>query len=231
MTILRASRVLAWILRPSLDLVAFAILACGVALWDAIYRPRFFDECYALALVFQMFAASTAFRERAVRGHFDLLLTRTPRALVASAHLAVSIAPGVLVWTLVLALDGAAVHRIPTGLRAPPLVALMCVSLIAWSAGLVLPRYGAGLLWLSSIVIIAGSGYAGRVRTDAFAGSSEYRFVARGVGFLGAPMLLVADPIAPSVLIVAMLAACAAAAAACGVAYVIAFDAALQELT
>jgi hypothetical protein len=231
MTFVRATRVLAWILRPSLDLVAFAILACSVAVWDALYRPRFFDECYALALVFQMFAASTAFRERAVRGHFDLLLTRAPRALVAAAHLAVSIAPGLLVWMVVVAADGAGLHRVPTGLRAPPLVALSCVSLIAWAAGLVLPRYGAGLLWLATIVIIAGSGYAGRVRTDSFAGRAEVRFLARGVGFLAAPMLLVADPIAPSVVIVAMLAACAAAAAACGAAYVIAFDAALQELT
>jgi hypothetical protein len=223
-------RLLALILRPSADLAAFALIVCAVALWDSVYRPRFFDECYALALVFQMFAACTGFRDRAVRGHFDILLTRSHRLEVAGGHLAMSAMAGVLVWLFVTATDAVILQRLPTGAAIPGVAAFICVSLIGWGGGLALPRYGAGVLWLLLVVVVGGSGYASRVRTNAFSGSPTEKAVARTIGFLAAPMLLVSDAVPPSAALVAVIVLGAVAGAAGGFAYVARFDARLQEV-
>lgn len=224
-----ASRALLWILKPTTDLVAFSAIVCGVAAWDAAYRPRFFDEGYALALIFQMFCASSGFRERAVRGHFDPLLTRAHRANLAAAHFAASTSPGVLLWLAVALIDAIAFRRLPAGTSPGALAALCCVSAIAWSAGLALPRYGAAILWLAVGVTIAGSGLAGRIHAGSLSSDPLTEWIGRTLGFFGAPVLLVGTPASwitlASVLAGTVLAACA------GAIYVVRFDAALQELT
>jgi hypothetical protein len=225
-------RVLAAIMRPPADLVGFAVAVVGCAVFDALRRPRFFDECYGLALVFQMFSASTGFRERAVRGHFDPLLARHPRRSVAIAHLFVSAAFGAVVWAGVTMVDAVLVHGVvPTGIRAPAVSTFVCVSLIAWTAGLGLPRYGAGVIWLTEIVIVAGSGYASILRTAIADDPLWAHRLWHLAGVVGVPMLLLGGSPPASPLVDALVVLAAAFVAIGGILYVTRFDAVLEEVS
>lgn len=223
--------VFAAIMRPSADLVGFAATVCGCAVFDALQRPRLFDECYALALIFQMFAASTGFRDRAVRGHFDPLLTRHSRASIAIAHLAVSAGAGALVWVAVTVVDAILVHRLPpTGVTASAAASFACVSLVAWAGGLSLPRYGAGIIWLTALVMFAGSGYATAVRSGLANDPMWAHRLEHAAGAFVAPMLLFAgsSPSPAFDLVLVLLAATAVAVG--GALYVMRFEASLKEV-
>ena len=224
-------RFLAVAMRPSADLLGFALVVITCAALDAIRRPRFFDECYALALVFQMFSASTGFRERAVRGHFDPLLTRCSRRSLALAHLTVSSWCGALVWMSVTAVDVVIAGRTsPGGLHASALAAFVCVSLVAWAVGLLLPRYGAGIVWLTAIVALAGSGHAAAIRSGVLDDPAWTHRVQQVACLLVAPMLLFAGPAPTSPLVLLIVLMAATGAAIGGVVYVVRFDAVLQEV-
>src|SRR4051812_10375096 len=85
--------------RPPTSAFAWAALLLAWAVSVAWYRPRDFEEILGLALVGQALAASTGYRDRLARGHFDPLLAgRRSRFDVALAHAALSIVPGVLFW-------------------------------------------------------------------------------------------------------------------------------------
>jgi hypothetical protein len=219
------------IMHPSLDLVVFALVVIGCAALDAAHRPSLFDECYALALVFQMFSASTGFGERAARGHFDTVLTGHPRRAVAAAHLAISTVPGVLVWVGVGAIDGLARHRLPVGFNAQALAAFACVSLLAWAVGLALPRYGAGIAWLTLIIVLAGSGYASVTARMVTADGPWLRQLERTAGYLAVPMLLIAGPAPPPALITMLVALAGAVIASCGILFIDRFDGELKDLS
>jgi len=217
-------------MRPTADLVAFAAIVTASACVDGVRRPAFFDECYALALVFQIFSASTAFRDRAIRGHFDPVLTRRPRLLIALAHLVVSAAPGAVVWLVVTGIDVGLVQRVPpTGVQPAAVAAFLCVSIVAWVLGLALPRYGGGILWLTLIVVLAGSGWITAVRTAGIQPSSWLQRLEVVAAFLVAPMTLLAEPVRPPAATIALVFLAALLFAAAGVAYVTRFDAVLKE--
>jgi hypothetical protein len=219
------------IMRPSVDLMVFALAVIGCAWLDAVWRPRLFDECYGLALIFQMFSASTGFRERTARGHFDTVLTSHSRRAIAAAHLAVSTTPGVVVWVGVIATDTLVRHNVPLGIQASALTAFVCVSLIAWAVGLAMPRYAAGIAWLTLIIVLVGSGYVIAAVREAPLEGAWLRQIERVAGYLSVPMLLVGGPAPPSALLLSLVLVLAAAIASCAVLNIHRFDAELRDVS
>ncbi len=153
-------RFFAIVQRPpaSIGMVAAAVAAYGAYL--AFTYPQGFDDVLGIALFLQVFAASTGYRDRLRRGHFDpILVARPKRASVAGAHWAVSIGPGLATWLALAAINLAArPHQWPTALTSAWLVAFFYVSTMAWAMTLPFPRLAGGALWLAVLVGLAGSG-------------------------------------------------------------------------
>ncbi len=101
----------------------------------------------APVLLLQLFAASSGFVVPARRGHYDLLLTRgDSRLVVAVMHWIMSIAPGVVSWLVLAAIELLAGGR---SLVAPgTLLPLFIVSTLPWSLTVPLPRLTGAIVWL-----------------------------------------------------------------------------------
>lgn len=147
------------VVRPS----AAALWAWAGVLALAAYLARTdvegLDQAAGVALLLQMFAASTGFRDAARRGHFDAVLTGgSNRAALARAHAACSLMPGLVVWLAIAGLEAAVrPDRIPTALTPAGLSALAYVSVLAWAVGVTTKRYAAGGAWLLSLVALAAA--------------------------------------------------------------------------
>jgi len=142
-------------LHPVYALAALlAIISIAVVtLW---MDPAELDSGLGMILFAQMFLASTGFVIRARQGHFDPLLTGTwRRGRVVAAHWAVSIAPGMAAWLLVVAAawlaGNSAVLSAVAGSRA---AGLAIVSAGAWALGFALPRAAAGMLWMALLIVL-----------------------------------------------------------------------------
>lgn len=154
-TVARPARYFAVVgLHAGYALVALtAILAVGVVtVW---LDPGQLDSGLGMILFAQMFLASTGFVPRARQGHFDALLTGSySRSLVVSAHWAVSVAPGVVAWLLLVGaglLAGSPILSALAGVRA---AALVIVSAVSWAIGFGLPRGAAGMLWMALLMVL-----------------------------------------------------------------------------
>jgi len=142
--------------RPGDDAVLIGAAVVGFALYLAVLNPTGFEQTLDLAIVFQLFAASTGYRERLRRGHFDpILVGRAGSWRIAAAHWAVSASVGVLVW-IVLVLIELTIRpgQWPMGLKAPHLLVLLYTSTAVWALALPLPRYTGALLWLVALVAL-----------------------------------------------------------------------------
>ena len=152
----RVFRFFAVLLRPRRsDLaIAVSILALGVYL-ELVY-PGGFDQTIGITLFLQLFAASTGYRERLRRGHFDpVLVGRPSRWAISAAHWGMSIALGLTLWLLlgVIDLAGGTGHaHVPTALTPTGLVVFLYVSTVVWAVTLPLPRYSGAILWLSLLL-------------------------------------------------------------------------------
>jgi hypothetical protein len=108
-------------------------------------------------LILQSFAASSGFVLPARRGHYDLLLTRgSSRTLIALAHWATSVAPGLLSWLVIALVEvvagaGASSSLLGSGTAA----AVALVSTLPWAIGVALPRFAAGIGWMLVAVTTA----------------------------------------------------------------------------
>ncbi len=193
MNTLRALRFFAAVTPPGFDVIAAAVALLAFACYDAVRMPSRFDECYALALIFQMFAASTGFRERTVRGHFDpLLVLESGRRRIAGAHWAMSIVPGALVWAGVIAIDLTVRHTSPPrGLVPAAMAAAVYASTVVWAGGLLLTRYAAGLLWTFGLLAVAGSGLLEKLSTAVMVVDPSWpQVLKQTAAVLVAPILL-----------------------------------------
>ncbi|MBI3400141.1 MAG: hypothetical protein HY048_01875 [Acidobacteria bacterium] len=145
------ARFFALLLRPRLSdlVVACLVLTLGGYL-EWIY-PGGFDQAVAIALFLQLFSASTGYRERLRRGHFDAVLAgRKDRWRVAFVHWSMSVGLGLSVWLALGAIDlaGRAGH-VPTAFSAAGLVVVLYASTVVWTVTLPLPRYSGAILWLA----------------------------------------------------------------------------------
>jgi hypothetical protein len=145
-------------LRSHVTLAATAALLLGMAAWMARNDGQEIGQLSTLALFVQMFAAASGFREPARRGHFDPVLTSgTSRVAVAAAHWAVSVAPGLAVWTALSAVIlRVQPHEQPVGFTLPGLVAVLYVSSASWMAALPFTRYASGVIWILALVVLSG---------------------------------------------------------------------------
>lgn len=142
-------------LHPAYALVALtAIVFVGVVtVW---LDPGELDSGLGMILVAQMFLASTGFLVRARQGHFDPLLTGPcSRAAVVAAHWAVSVAPGVAAWLVVVGVGTfAGAQTALSALAGFRAAALLIVSTLAWAVGFGLPRGAAGMLWMALLILL-----------------------------------------------------------------------------
>jgi hypothetical protein len=185
---------------------------------------------YALALVFQMFAAATGYRARARRGHFDPVLVAHPPSIVALAHAAVSQAPGLIVWGGVTLVDVAVRREWPIGLWPAALSALAYTSAVAWATTVALPQYSAGVLWLVGIVTVGGSGYLLKLH-DAIGPdvSGWATALERAAAASIVPMFLFTDPVPADGRVLALILAAAIVFGFLGILTVARIEAPLQE--
>jgi hypothetical protein len=138
---------------PAYGLAALAAATLfGVA--TVAWSPGELDSALGLVLFVQLFLASTGFVVTAHRGHFDPMLGHgRNRILALAAQWAVSIAPGMLAWAVIvstaLAMGSAMAWSAVAGTRA---AAFFIVSSVSWSAGFALPRGGAGVIWTAGLI-------------------------------------------------------------------------------
>lgn len=146
-------------LRPPATSLAIAavVLAFGGYL-EWIY-PDGFDQAVAIALFLQMFSASTGYRDRLRRGHFDPILAGSrERWSVALVHWTASIALGLSVWLALGAIDLIGrPHHWPTPLTGPGFAVVLYVSTLVWMVTLPMARYAGGVLWLVVIFGLAAT--------------------------------------------------------------------------
>src|SRR5262249_14688051 len=137
-------------LRPKSELlVAFGAL-CALAVWLGSNNPADVEQVVAYTLLLQMFAAATGYRDRAVRGHFDAVLTfGWRRSTLAVAHGLMSLVPGLIAWLMITGIVLAVGPQgAPRSARLPGVAAFLYVSAAAWALAIPLTRYASGVIWL-----------------------------------------------------------------------------------
>ncbi|MBI3493709.1 MAG: hypothetical protein HY047_18325 [Acidobacteria bacterium] len=187
----------ALLLRPRLPylIVAGLVLALGVYLeW---IHPDGFEQVVAIALFLQLFAASSGYRERLRRGHFDAILAgRNERWSVAAVHWVMSAGFGLMLWFALGMIDLAGrTGHVPAAFSVTGLVVFLYVSTVAWAVTLPLPKYSGAILWLA---LLFGLGATQRLhalrQTFSAAGGSWGDTFHSAASSLVCPIFLMVDP-------------------------------------
>lgn len=142
-------------LHPSYALILLAAVVVGGG-WITSVTPGELDTGLGMLLFVQMFLVSTGFAIPARQGYFDPLLTcAESRPRIAAAHCLASIAPGAAGW-LTLAITGLAAGSGAawSALIGDRMAALLIVSIAGWTAGFLLPRGAAGVIWIAALVTL-----------------------------------------------------------------------------
>jgi len=142
--------------QPALILWTFAVVV-SVGMIAIVRDPSRSEGAMIPVLLLQLFAASSGFEVPARRGHYDLLLTSGHhRISMALVHWATSIAPGVLAWLSLAAVE-VAVHGLPNTrtLATGTVAAVALVSTLPWAITVRLPRFSGGIGWLLALAISA----------------------------------------------------------------------------
>lgn len=142
--------------QPALIVWTFGVVI-SVGVMAIVRDPSRSEGAMIPVLLLQLFAASSGFEVPARRGHYDLLLTSGHhRISMALVHWATSIAPGLLAWLSLAAVD-VAVHGLPNTriLATGTVAALALVSTLPWAITVRLPRFSAGIGWLLALAISA----------------------------------------------------------------------------
>lgn len=198
-------------------LLALAAVGLSSAAMIAL-DPTMGEDAIAPVALLQMFAASSGFAVPARRGHFDLLLTGgAPRLRIATAHLAVSILPGVALWLALGLAEMAAARTLTPRAFAPGTVfAMFMVSVLAWAITVPLPRLSGGIAWLLLIALALVGWLEWRSLVTA-AGTGTLDPATLAAMYLVCPLLLVGQrlgPVQAAALVPGVLVATGAAAAA-----------------
>jgi len=130
----------------------YYVAAAGVvsfAVYLAVTGLSGFNPALPIVLLLQLFAASTGYRDKLRRGHFDpILVARASFASIALSHWLISIGLGVAAWLFVSALDAIREHAVPDGLTYTSIALLLYTSTIVWLVSLPFGRHSGGVLWL-----------------------------------------------------------------------------------
>lgn len=209
-----------------------AVLGFGVFL--AITAPgdaSTIDTLMALALLLQMFLASSGFRQRCLRGHFDPLLAGgTSRWRVSAAHWVVSAGPGLAIWAAIVGLACWVRPRTwPAPATPPALLAVFVVSTVAWAVSLPTVKYAAGSVWIMMLLFLAATHRLAALRNVFYQTGWGPSFrAARAV--IMCPLLLLSEASAVEPTVIGILAAAAVAAGVIGAVYIVRFDGRLVEV-
>lgn len=204
------------VLRPTRTFVAMATIVLGTAGWMARADPGDIEQVASLALLCQMFAAATGYRERARQGHFDpVLVAGASRPRVVAAHWTLSVLPGIAVWVLLAVVEcWSRPAAWPVSLTASGLAALLWVSTVAWAVALPLTRYASGILWLVALFTLVAAQWTEKLREPFQTMGHRWtdELALAGAALLN-PFLLLTAPEATAPASLAVI-ACAAGAAA-----------------
>jgi hypothetical protein len=164
MTSPSALRFLWEVLRPTRALVAVLAVVLALAVYTASTGDEGFDNALLLVLVAQLLAASTGYRDRLVRGHFDgLLAGRQRRAGVAFAHAGLSMLPGFALW-FAFGAAGIAIGGPSFAFTSGGMLAVADASVIAWLVSLWLGKHTGGVLWIVGLFLLAAGGKVHELR-------------------------------------------------------------------
>jgi hypothetical protein len=229
--LVRVLRFVALVQPPPALAIVGASAVVAFAAYTGTLEPASIENSLGITLVLQMFAASTGFRDRLCRGHFDpMLVGSQPRLPIAAAHWTMAVGPGAAAWLGVTAVavvvDWA---RYPLPLTARAVVALFYVSTVAWALTLPFARLTGGTLW---IVVLFVLGAARRLDwvVDVFRHepSTFGAVVRQAAGALLVPFVLIRkEPV--SLVVVSVVLGITLAVSIAGCAAVVRFDAALAE--
>jgi hypothetical protein len=130
-----------------------AVLSVGCG--TLVLNPHKGADVLVPVALLQMFAASSGFAIAARRGYTDLLLTAgAGRIGIALTHLMLSIAPGLLVWVSLGAVEMVAGRTVtPRAFTSGSVASMLLVSAFAWSISVPLPALSGGLVWLLTIAV------------------------------------------------------------------------------
>jgi hypothetical protein len=139
--------------QPSLIVWTFvAVMFVGIV--TIVRDPSRSAGVMVPVLLLQLFAASSGFEVPARRGHYDLLLTSGhQRVWMAVAHWATSIAPGVVMWLTLAAVEAAVSAGYASLLTTGTLAAMALVSTLPWAITVRLPRFSGGIGWLLALAM------------------------------------------------------------------------------
>jgi hypothetical protein len=135
--------------QPTLIVWTFVVVV-GIGIMTIVREHSRSADMMVPVLLLQLFAASSGFEVPARRGHYDLLLTSGHRRVwIGLIHWATSIAPGLVAWLALAAVEvgasrGAQMRLLASG----TCVAMALVSTIAWAITVRLPRFSGGIGWL-----------------------------------------------------------------------------------
>jgi hypothetical protein len=204
--------------QPALIVWTF-VVAVAVGVVAIVREPSRSEGAMIPVLLLQLFAASSGFEVPARRGHYDLLLTSGHhRIWMALVHWATSIAPGVLAWLMLAAVE-MAVRNAPEAriLATGTVAAVGLVSTLPWAITVRLPRFSAGIGWLlalaiSASVLSSGLAYGSHAPSDVIEWMwSAWVFLVYPALFVGQDLRLGEALIAAPALVLAiasMVAAC-----------------------
>lgn len=213
------------------DLLA-GLLLIAYAGYVVVTAPTEFNQVLGLAIVLQLFAASTGYRDRLRRGHFDPILAgRTNRLAVAATHWAVSSVLGLAVWCALVAIELATrPNPTLTSLAPGELSALLYVGTAAWMLTLSFPRYSGAILWLLALIVLLTTPYSQTLRVAFTPVPDTWTAAVRAVSSVFViPFLLLIDPTVVNFKLMALTVAGAAMAWMLGAALIDRFDGALAE--
>ncbi|HEY3883967.1 MAG TPA: hypothetical protein VGL62_02075 [Vicinamibacterales bacterium] len=216
MTIVKSSTLRFFLALHPHPTYALVVLACvlGLGIWTVALSPYELDAGLGMILFIQMFLASSGFAAAARRGHFDaLLVEHRNRSAAVAWHWIASSLPGFGAWIL-LVLTAWALHSPDalSGVIGARMAALFIASAIAWSAGFLMPRGAAGMLWIGALVALM---LRHTLLIPPVPDASWAMNLRHAVAILGCPFLLIGAAPGVSNLAVALAALTAAAALIC----------------
>lgn len=190
-------RFVAVVERPTFvtTMTAVALVVFGVYL-EWVY-PEGIDQALGITLFLQLFAASTGYRDRLQRGHFDPVLTqRRGRWDVAFAHWLASTIVGMAVWAMLGIIDLIGrPHHWPTPFTAAGMAVLLYVSTTVWMVTLPLVRFAGAILWLGALFALGATQHLQAFRQTFSAAPENWTQAWHSTAsVLVFPVLLMIDP-------------------------------------
>ena len=170
------------ILRPGRATMAALLAVLVYAAYLASMSADGFDQALSLILLTQLLVASTGYRDRLVRGHFDAILSgRRRREPVALAHAVLSMVPGFVVWLIFGAAQYLVTSRRSIALMPGGLVTFIYASVVVWAVSLRLGRNSGGVLWVFVAFLLAGVGKVHVLREAYGTSSASLMVTARSI--------------------------------------------------